>query len=192
MTEMSHLVTKPKQWLCIQRRLRSAWASAQSDPLGICPVWSESSLCAQWVAKDPRLHADSEDSDQTGRMPRLIWVFAGCTTTLLVLSRDGSNVLEQLYNPTQTKPKQAPTFLGTGTGGGDSLSREFLLGTLGSEKKNLHLKLSRIIVNEPPNDNTLRLIWEFAGHRVILLVLSWASSNVMNTWFFHFMYRRKS
>ena len=41
--------------------------------LGICPVWSKSSLCAQLVAKDPRfLHADSEDSDQTGRMPRLI------------------------------------------------------------------------------------------------------------------------
>ena len=46
--------------------------------LSICPVWSESSLCAQWVAKGPVfLHADSEDSDQTGRMPRLIWVFAG-------------------------------------------------------------------------------------------------------------------
>ena len=29
--------------------------------LGIRPVWSESLLCAQWVAKDPRfLHADSE------------------------------------------------------------------------------------------------------------------------------------
>ena len=28
----------------------------------------------------------SEDSDQTGRMPRLIWVFAGRTATLLVLS----------------------------------------------------------------------------------------------------------
>ena len=29
--------------------------------LGIRPVWSESSLCAQWVAKDPSfLHADSE------------------------------------------------------------------------------------------------------------------------------------
>ena len=25
------------------------------------------------------LHADSEDSDQTVRMPRLIWVHAGCT-----------------------------------------------------------------------------------------------------------------
>ena len=36
--------------------------------LGIRPVCSESSLCAQWVAKDPSfLHADSEDSDQTGR-----------------------------------------------------------------------------------------------------------------------------
>ena len=41
------------------------------------PVWSESSLCPQRVAKDPSfLHADSEDSDQTGRMPKLIWVFA--------------------------------------------------------------------------------------------------------------------
>ena len=30
--------------------------------LGIRPVWSESSLCAQWVAKDLNfLHADSED-----------------------------------------------------------------------------------------------------------------------------------
>ena len=48
--------------------------------LSIRPVWSESSLCAQWVAKDPSfLHADSEDSDQTGQMPRLIWVFAGRT-----------------------------------------------------------------------------------------------------------------
>ena len=74
--------------MCAQRRLRSAWASTQSDQspaktlisLGIRPVCSESSLCAQWVAKDPRfLHADSEVSDQTGCMPRLIWVFAGRT-----------------------------------------------------------------------------------------------------------------
>ena len=35
---------------------------------------------AQWVAEDSMfLHADSEDSDQTGRMPRLILVFAGRT-----------------------------------------------------------------------------------------------------------------
>ena len=61
--------------------------------LGIRPVRSESSLCTQWVAKDPGfLHADSEDSDQTGRMPRLIWVFAGRTYTLLVLSWGSSTV----------------------------------------------------------------------------------------------------
>ena len=59
--------------------------------LGIRPVRSESSLCAQWVAKDSSfLHADSEDSDQTGRMPRLIWVFTGRTVSLLVLSWGGS------------------------------------------------------------------------------------------------------
>ena len=38
--------------------------------LGIRPVWSESSLC--WVAEEPMfLHADSEDSDQTGRIKKL-------------------------------------------------------------------------------------------------------------------------
>ena len=60
--------------------------------LDICPVWSESSLCDQWEAKDPSfLHADSEDSDQIGRMPWLIRVFAGRTLILLVLSCRGSN-----------------------------------------------------------------------------------------------------
>ena len=66
----------------------TAWQNQQNNlspvktqiNLGICPVWSESSLCAwrslgflatQWV--------DSEDSDQTGWMPRLIWVYAGRT-----------------------------------------------------------------------------------------------------------------
>ena len=50
-----------------QRRLRSDLAdppSGQSD---------QSSLCAKWTARDPRyIHADGEDSDQTGRMLRLI------------------------------------------------------------------------------------------------------------------------
>ena len=62
--------------------------------LGIHPVWSESSLCAQCVAKDPSfLHADSEDSDQTGWMPRLIWVSAGRTVILLVLSCRSSDFM---------------------------------------------------------------------------------------------------
>ena len=56
-------MTKPTKWLCAQRRLRSAWAFTQSD---------QSSLRTQPIAKDLSfLHADSEDSDQTGRSPRL-------------------------------------------------------------------------------------------------------------------------
>ena len=56
---------------CAQRTRRSVWASAsaQSD---------QSSLCAQWVVVGPiLLHADSEDPDQAGRMPSLIWAFPG-------------------------------------------------------------------------------------------------------------------
>ena len=62
-------MTKPTNWPLhpVKTQIR----------LGIHPVWSESSLCAKWVAKEPSfLHADSEDSDQAGQMPRLIWVFA--------------------------------------------------------------------------------------------------------------------
>ena len=82
-SNLSRLMTNPTKWLSGPTKTQIS--------LGIRPVWSKSSLCAQWVAKDPSfLHADSEDSDQTGRMPRLIWVFAGCTVTLLVLSCRGS------------------------------------------------------------------------------------------------------
>ena len=69
---MSRLMTKPT-------KMTVRPAKTQIN-LGIHPVWLESSLCAQWVAKEPSfLHVDSEDSDQTGRMPRQIWVFAGRT-----------------------------------------------------------------------------------------------------------------
>ena len=48
--------------------------------LGVRPVWSESSLSAWRKLGSLATHwAHSEDSDQTGRMPRLIWVFAGRT-----------------------------------------------------------------------------------------------------------------
>ena len=45
-----------------------------------CP--HEESLGPEWATH----WAHSEDSDKTGRMPRLIWVFAGRTLILLVLS----------------------------------------------------------------------------------------------------------
>ena len=79
---MSRPMTKPTKWLCAQRRLRSDWASTQPDQNLRCP--HEESLATHWE--------HSEDSDQTGRMPRLIWVFAGRTVILLVLSWGGSNL----------------------------------------------------------------------------------------------------
>ena len=67
--------------------------------LGIRPVWSGSSLSAWRKLGSLATHwAHSEDSDQTGRKTRLIWFFAGRTTTLLVLSCRGSfEVLEEFW-----------------------------------------------------------------------------------------------
>ena len=61
---VGHLMTKPTKWQMCRVKTQIS--------LGIHPVWSESSLSA-WRK------LGSEDSDQTGRMPRLIWVFAGHT-----------------------------------------------------------------------------------------------------------------
>ena len=68
--------------------------------LGICPVWSESSLCTLWVAKDPSfLNADSDVSIRLGGCP-------GCSES----SRDAHSfcwfchkaayILQSLYNTT--------------------------------------------------------------------------------------------
>ena len=63
-------------------------------------------LCTQWITKDPMfLHVDSEDSDQTGQMPRLIRVLVGRTLILLVLSCRGSNLILSMYfiNPSKVQ-----------------------------------------------------------------------------------------
>ena len=83
--QMSRNMTKPTKWLCAQQRLRSAWASAQSDQSSLSlSAWRKlGSLATHEV--------HSEDSDQTGRMPRLICIFAGRIVIWLVLSCLGSN-----------------------------------------------------------------------------------------------------
>ena len=62
--------------------------SEESDQPGhLCPVWKESSLTAWRKLGSLANHwADIKDSDKTGRIPMLIWVFAGRTVILLVLS----------------------------------------------------------------------------------------------------------
>ena len=80
-------------------KLRSAWASAQSD---------QSSLCALWVAKDQMLlHVNTEDSDQTGQMSMLIWVLTGRTCNFvgfvmvrLIYVLQAFNILKWCFNTT--------------------------------------------------------------------------------------------
>ena len=79
LAHISHLTTKPTKWHVHPAKTQIS--------LGIRPVWSESSLSAWRNLRPLPTHwAHSEVSDQTGRMPRLIQVFAGRTLTLLVLS----------------------------------------------------------------------------------------------------------
>ena len=78
-------MTKPAKW-----HVRPAKTQIS---LGIRPVWSESSLSAWRKLGSLATHwAHSEDSDQTGWMPRLIRGFAGRKVILLVLSWGGSYV----------------------------------------------------------------------------------------------------
>ena len=85
---MSRLMTKSTKW-----HVRPAKTQIS---LGIHPVWLESLLSAWRKLGSLATHwAHSEGSDQTGRMPRLIWVFAGRIVILLVLSWDGSDVQQK-------------------------------------------------------------------------------------------------
>ena len=82
-SDLSRLMTKPTTW-----HMRPAKTQIS---LGIRPVWSESLLSAWKKLESLATHwVHNEDSDQTGRMPRLFWVFAGRTVILLVLSWGGS------------------------------------------------------------------------------------------------------
>ena len=69
---MSHNMTNPTEWPLRQAKTQIS--------LGIYPVWSETLLSA-WrklgVFATSWVH--SKYSDQTGRIPRPIWVFAGRT-----------------------------------------------------------------------------------------------------------------
>ena len=59
--QMSRLMTKPTIWLCTQRRLRSAWASAQSDQSLRCPL-EESWVISYPLSTQRRLWLDWADA----------------------------------------------------------------------------------------------------------------------------------
>ena len=64
---MSRLMTKPTKWL------RPAKTQIS---LGIRPVWAVFTDRMKKAWSLATHIAQSEDSDQTGRMPRMVWVFA--------------------------------------------------------------------------------------------------------------------
>ena len=86
-------MTKPTKWVCAQWRLRSAWASAQSDQSSLSAWRKLGSLATHWAYS-------------------LIRVFAGRTATLLVLSWDGSCYDKCLLVTTSVESfKSLPLFL---------------------------------------------------------------------------------
>ena len=93
---ISRCMTKPTKWLIRPAKTQMG--------LGIRPVWSVSSLSAWRKLGSWATHlAHSKDSDQTGRMIRLMWVFAGRTVILLILTWGGSFILWDLWNLLEIK-----------------------------------------------------------------------------------------
>ena len=90
--------------MCAQRRLRSAWESTQSDQPSLSAWRKLGSLATYW--------AYNEDSDQTGRMPRLIWVFAGhtCHFSGFVVRRPSYLFHLQLLRINQASKKKITRF----------------------------------------------------------------------------------
>ena len=83
--------TEPRQGKTNKMRVHPAKTQISLD---IRPVWSESLLSAWRKLGSLATHwVHSEDSGQTGWMSRLVWVFAGRTLILLVLSCRGLSVL---------------------------------------------------------------------------------------------------
>ena len=92
---MSYLVTNPTKWHVRPAKIQIS--------LGIRPVWSYSSLSA-WrkLGSLATQWAHSKDSDQTKRMPRLIWVFAGRTCHFVGFVMRRLKYFDIRYSPWQT------------------------------------------------------------------------------------------
>ena len=73
-------------------------------PSLIRPVWSESSLCAQWVAKDPSfLHAYSEDSDLSLRLAHTDFVGFVMSRLKCVFARQISSSVNLMSLPCEQR-----------------------------------------------------------------------------------------
>ena len=84
---LSHLMRKPTNWHVHPAKTQIS--------LGIRPVRSESSLSAWRKLGSLATHwAHTKESDQTGRMPRLIWVFAGRTCHFVDFCHEAAHFID--------------------------------------------------------------------------------------------------
>ena len=82
---MSRHTIKPTKWHVHPAKTQISPVESESS----LPSWRNiGPLTTNWVHR--------EDSDQTGRMPKLIWVFAGHTVILFVLSWGGSLMIKKM------------------------------------------------------------------------------------------------
>ena len=97
-----HLMTKPIKWPVCPAKTQIS--------LGIHPVWSESSLSAWRKPGSLATHWMDSESDQTGRIPSLIWVFAEHTVILLGLPWGSSVLLSFMVLNLSTTSFSSSTF----------------------------------------------------------------------------------
>ena len=124
----------------------ASWQNQQNDvhpamtqiSLGICPVWSESSLSAWRKIGSSATHwAHCEDSDQTWQMPRLIWVFAGCTCNFV-----GFVMPWHLFSAATTPYRTVLSILSAACPGGGRVTPYILYGTDMLLEQSLFFRLS--------------------------------------------------
>ena len=102
MFNISRITTKPTKWDVRPEKTQIS--------LGIRPDWSASSLSAWRKLGSLATHwTQSEDSDQTGRMPRLIWVFDRRTCHFVGFVMRRLNFVFRLHYSKLTKQYEMPT-----------------------------------------------------------------------------------
>ena len=160
--------------ICAPSEDWSAWASAQSDQSSLSAQRKLGSLATHW--------AHSEDSHQTGHMPRLIWVSAGCTcwschTVALVKNKWFYHVVIIQMSRDMTKPTiwlcaQQRLRSASASAQSDQILRCPLNGYLRTQSSFMQTAKTDQTGRMP------RLIWVFAGH-TLMLVLLCCGSNVL-------------
>ena len=155
-------MTKPTKW--------SVCPGKTQISLGIHPVWSESLLSAWTIIGSLATYkAHSKDSDQTWRMPRLIWVFAGGTSHFVDVDMQRllhfRNINNGVYRCGFARSQEAY----------DEAVQQ-LFEHLDKVKKVLQLLVSEILWQNQQNncmpskdsDQPGQPIWVFTEHTVIL------------------------